>query len=81
MGKPLASYIPAKHRDKIEEIYRDSDGIWVFLKDGWGTITMGEDCHVIHEDTIKQVLEVMKGIIPNRAEAPGNYKLLVVQES
>jgi hypothetical protein len=64
----LMRYIPKKHQDKVKSLWRDSDGIWLILKYGWGTDTMGWDCHTIHEDTIPELLKVVRTIIPNRME-------------
>lgn len=63
-------YIPKKHKDKVKALWKDSDGIWLILKNGWGTTTMGEDCHTIHEDTIPDLLSVVRTIVRNPSEQP-----------
>jgi hypothetical protein len=43
---------------RISEVYRDSDGIWVYFVYGWrNTYDEPMGClHGIHEDTVKAVL-------------------------
>lgn len=48
----------AEH-EAVEEIYKDEDGIWVYLTDEW----VWDGCyHTIHEDTVKEVLSAFKTI-------------------
>lgn len=54
-------YIPKKHQDKIDDFYRDIDGCWLILKDGYVSITT--ECSTIHEDTIKDIKHQIKTII------------------
>lgn len=42
-----------------KEIYTDDDGIWVILKDEYITV---DDGHVIHGDTVQEVLEAAQDI-------------------
>lgn len=49
---------------KVQNQYRDSDGYWIELARGWKN---GDDplgiCHGIVEDTKRQALEKLKGVI------------------
>lgn len=54
--------VPKKYHHMISEIYHDSDGYWCYTADGFYSPYM--DCHTIHEDTQKQLLEVIRGIEP-----------------
>ena len=46
--------IPKKYQERIQEIFRDDDGYWIYLKKGW---RKGDDiCHTLAEDTQKQLM-------------------------
>jgi len=47
----------------IDEVLKDQDGYWVYLKDGYYSPTL--DCGTIHEDTIKDVLKEIRKIEKN----------------
>lgn len=51
----LLNYIPKKFHPAVSKAWRDEDGYWVTLKDGWRDGIM--DTHVIHTDTIKELRE------------------------
>lgn len=46
-------YVPKKYRPVISGLWRDSDGIWMMLKDGWEN---GDGGQTFHEGTFKEVL-------------------------
>ena len=50
--------VPAKYAPYIDEVLKDPDGIWVYLKDGIISDVLG--CETIHEDTWKEVLRVLR---------------------
>lgn len=54
--------IPKKYHAMIDEIVKDSDGIWVYTAKGFYSPEMS--CHTIHEDTQAEVLRVIRGISP-----------------
>jgi len=58
MKKDLIDYIPDKYKPAIDDIFRDEDGIWIYLKQGYYADGMGcyNECQIIHEDTIKELL-------------------------
>ena len=49
----LMKYIPKKFHDAVKDIYRDSDGYWVILRQGWTDGIMGS--HVIHTNTVTEL--------------------------
>lgn len=58
----IMRYIPKSKHDGILDAYEDSDGIWICLKQGWNADRMDSDCHVIHEDYIKDLRYQIAGI-------------------
>ncbi len=44
------------HKDKIEEIWKEDDGWWIFLIQGWTV----DDSRQLREDTKKQLFERLK---------------------
>ena len=55
----IMKYVPKSKVDAIRDAYRDEDGYWITLNDGWVT---GDDCQTIHEDTIKDLRYQIGGI-------------------
>jgi hypothetical protein len=51
------AYIKKKYQSRIDEIYRDSDGWWIYLKRGYCWDDKG--LHTIHEDTQKEAIECL----------------------
>ena len=62
MDKAILKYIPKSKRDGVKSCFRDSDGIWIWLKDGWNADRMDSDCHVIREDYINDLKYQIAGI-------------------
>ena len=62
MDKSIMKYIPKSKHDGIADCFRDEDGIWIWLKDGWNADRMDSECHVICEDTIKELRWQIGGI-------------------
>ena len=46
--------IPAKYKDRVENVFKDEDGYWIYLNPGWYWDDPG--LHIIHEDTQKEAL-------------------------
>ena len=57
----LLRYIPKRKRAAVRDIFHDSDGYWIFLAPGWKVYQYAAE-GVIHEDTIKELLEVFKRV-------------------
>lgn len=64
--KALRRSIPAEYKGCVDEAYHDSDGYWVYLKDGW--TDSDTDAGTIHEDTIAAVLYHLRHYV--RRETP-----------
>ena len=69
MNKDLIKYIPKSKLEAISDIFKDEDGIWIYLKQGWEASRMDSGCHVIHEDNIRQLRYQIAGIKRNHEEA------------
>ena len=57
----LLRYIPKRKRAAILGIWHDSDGYWIMLSPGWKVERYFAE-KTIHEDTIKELLEVFKRV-------------------
>lgn len=62
--------IPKKYQERVEELWYDSDGYWLILKEGWRSPEM--DCRTIHEDTQARVLNYLRGTELERNRKDGN---------
>lgn len=58
----IMKYIPKSKRPAVRDAYRDQDGYWICLNDGWEASRMDYGCHTIHEDTIAQLRYQITGI-------------------
>ena len=61
MDMNLMRYIPKRKRAAIYDIWRDEDGYWIMLNTGWKVEGYFAE-QTIHEDTIKELLEVFKRV-------------------
>lgn len=59
MTKNLLDYIPKKYKNAVKEFCKDSDGYWLILNNDYALDGYGA-AHVIHEDTVKDVLEILR---------------------
>ena len=50
MDESIMRYIPKDKQDAVRDAYKDDDGYWICLKEGWEASRMDSDCRVIHED-------------------------------
>ena len=62
MDQSILKYVPASKREAIRDAYRDQDGIWITLRDGWEASRTDSGCHVIHEDTVSDLKYQIAGI-------------------
>lgn len=62
MDNNILKYVPKGKREAIHDAYRDDDGMWIVLKNGWEASRTDSGCHVIHEDTIKELRYQIAGI-------------------
>lgn len=58
----IMKYVPKSKVEAIDDAFKDDDGMWIFLKDGWEASRMDRHCHTIHEDTIAQLRYQIAGI-------------------
>lgn len=58
----ILRYVPKSKLEAIRDAYQDDDGIWIYLKDGWEASRMDRNCHVIHEDNVRQLRYQITGI-------------------
>lgn len=60
----ISKYIPKKLYDAgaIQHACIDSDGYWIYLNEGWHAYDGADDCATIHECTIKDLKDAVKGI-------------------
>ena len=54
----ILSKLPKHILPFVKEVYKDSDGYWIRLKDGY--IFDSSDSHVEHTDTLKELLQFCK---------------------
>lgn len=59
--KPIIEYVPKKLRCAVDEAWKDDDGYWISLKEGWENCE-DQECDIIHEDTIADLKMRIKGI-------------------
>ena len=57
----IDKYIPKKHQHKIEEFFKDIDGCWLNLVEGY--ISIKTESTSIHEDSINEIKKQLKTII------------------
>ncbi|WP_281512310.1 hypothetical protein [Mammaliicoccus vitulinus] len=57
----IDKYIPKKHQHKVDEFFKDSDGCWLNLKEGY--ISAHTEATSLHEDTINEVRKQLNTII------------------
>lgn len=61
-AKNLWKYIPEKFAEAVDETNVDSDGYWIYLKNGYVAYDGGEDCCQIHEYSITDLKAAIKTI-------------------
>lgn len=69
MDRSILKYIPKSKREGIADCFRDEDGIWIWLNEGWNADRMDSNCRVIAEDTIAQLRHQIGGIRKVKEEA------------
>jgi len=62
----IEKYVPKKHQDKIENVDKDMDGVWITLKAGY--ISTSTETRTIHEDTIAKARKQLKTIVEEEIE-------------
>lgn len=62
MDAQIMKYIPESKKPAIKDAYRDSDGYWITLKEGWKVRDYYSE-RTIHEDSIKELRPIIKDIV------------------
>ena len=84
----LMSYIPKSKIEAIRDVYKDEDGYWICLNEGWEASRTDSGCRTIHEDTIKDLRYQIAGIQRVTSKEPeaeetvisGNMKEMALKE-
>ena len=58
----IKSYVPKGKREAVRDAYRDEDGYWICLNEGWEASRTDAGCRTIHEDTIADLKYQIAGI-------------------
>ena len=59
----IMKYVPKSKQHTISSCWKDSDGYWIVLKEGYNAGRMDNGgCHTIHEDTIADLKYQIAGI-------------------
>lgn len=58
----LMKYVPKSKQAAIRDVYKDEDGYWICLKDGWEASRTDAGCYTIHADTIPELRYQIAGI-------------------
>lgn len=62
MDKKIMKYVPKSKITAIRDAYKDDDGYWMTLNDGWEASNTDCGCRTIHEDTINELRYQIAGI-------------------
>lgn len=58
----IMKYVPSSKKDSIRSAWKDGDGMWIVLNDGWNADRTDARCRTIHEDTLKDLRYQIAGI-------------------
>jgi hypothetical protein len=62
MDEKLLNKVPKKYHPAIKDIYRDEDGYWAYIENGYKIDNYYTE-HTIHEDTLREFLQIFKYVI------------------
>jgi len=62
MNQKIMNYIPKSKIEAVSDAYKDEDGYWICLNEGWEASRTDSGCRAIHEDTIKELRYQIAGI-------------------
>lgn len=57
----IEKYVPKKYRHCVDEFFKDIDGCWLFLKEGY--ISAYTEGTSLHEDSINEIRKQFKTIM------------------
>lgn len=58
----IMRYFPVSKRSSVCNLWKDDDGYWIILNEGWEASREDSGCRTIHEDTIKDLRYQIGGI-------------------
>ena len=58
----LLSKIPKKYHEAIKSIYKDEDGFWAYIENGYKIDNYFSE-HTIHEDTLTEFKRIFKQVV------------------
>lgn len=62
MDKTLLNKIPKKYHPTITDIYKDEDGFWAYIENGYKVKDYYTE-HTIHEDTLTEFKRVFASVV------------------
>lgn len=62
MNDAIIKYVPKSKRAAIYDAWRDSDGYWIMLNEGWNADRTDTCCRTIHENYISDLRYQIAGI-------------------
>lgn len=63
MDANIMRYIPRRKQAAVRDCYRDDDGYWICLHEGWEASNTDAGCRTIHEDNIRDLRYQIAGIV------------------
>lgn len=67
MVKNLLNYIPKKYKNAVIDFYKDCDGYWLTVGNGYALEGYYSE-QVIHEDSINNSLTVLRGHLVRKVQ-------------
>ena len=64
----IMKYVPKAKKQAIKACWRDSDGYWIILHEGYNADRTDWNCRTIHEDTIADLRYQIAGIAKREEE-------------
>ena len=65
----IMKYVPKSKKQAIKACWRDSDGYWIILHEGYNADRTDWNCRTIHEDTIPELRYQIAGISKKGSES------------
>ena len=62
MNASIMKYIPKSKKNAVRDCYKDEDGYWICLNEGWEASNMDAGCRTIHESYIRELRYQIAGI-------------------
>lgn len=62
MDANIMKYVPKGKKTAVRDCYRDEDGYWICLNEGWEASNTDAGCRTIHEDNVRDLRYQIAGI-------------------